>query len=308
MATVTPRAALSLRNVLVATDFSSCSERALLHAVAVAHHFGSMLHVVHVVNPTVFTLCPPEGYIAVQESTLHVSELARDDARNMMASVLRQTHCEDVKFRTHVDWGITSEMLCAEIEQERIDLAVVGTHAKRGLRRLVMGSVAEEVFRHAPCPVLTVGPNSWRSDPQTVQLKHILFPTDLSADSQRAVPLITAIAAEFKASLTVMHVIKTMSAAAANDAARVISDVEQRMREMIGNSVASGIALNFRVEFGDIVSTVLEVADRTETDLIAFGLRAPDYYADRLPWLHAYDVICEAHCPVLSLRGLSLRN
>jgi len=307
MASIAPQAALAIRNVLIATDFSPCSERALLHAVAAAHHFGSTLHVVHVVNPSMFVYAPPEGYVAGPESMLRVSDLAHDDAQKMMTAVLRRVHCEDMKFVTHVDHGVAGEMLCSEINRDHIDLAVVGTHARRGLRRIVMGSVAEEVFRHAPCPVLTVGPKSWRSDPQTVQLKHILFPTDLSPDSLRAVPLVTGVAADFGATLTFLHVIESLDRSAAGDRARIVESIEDRMREMMKIGVPTGAAVNFRVEFGDIVKTALEIADRTQTDLIAFGLKAPDYYADRLPWMHAYDVICEARCPALSLRGSSTR-
>jgi nucleotide-binding universal stress UspA family protein len=308
MATMAPQAALALRNILIATDFSSCSERALLHAVAVAHRFGSTLNVVHVVRPVMFAFCAPEGYMGVPEAEAQAMDLARHDARKMLSRVLRRTHCEDVKCVTRVQLGIVGETLSAIIEREHIDLAVVGTHAKTGLRHLVMGSVAEDVFRHAPCPVLSIGPYSWRAEPQSVQLKHIVFPTDLSADSLRAVPFVKGIAAEFGASLTVMNVVPQLNSAAAADKPRVLAAIEERLRDMMNVGGPWTCVTNFSVTFGDVVDEVLETARRSHADLIAFGLKAPDYYADRLPWMHAYDLICQAECPVLSLRGPSGRD
>lgn len=308
MATMAPQAALAIRDILIATDFSSCSERALLHAVAAAHRFGSTLNVVHVVRPAMFVFCAPDGYMGVPEAEAHAMNLARNDARKMLSDILRRTHCEDVRCVTRVQLGMVGETISAIIERDHIDLAVVGTHAKTGLRHVVMGSVAEDVFRHATCPVLTVGPYSWRAVPESVQLKHIVFPTDLSADSLRAVPFVKGIAAEFGASLTVMNVVPQLNSAAAADKSRVLAAIEERLHDMMNAGGPWTSAIQFRVTFGDVVDNVLETARRTHADLIAFGLKAPDYYADRLPWMHAYDIICQAECPVLSLRGPSSRD
>src|SRR5581483_6476065 len=138
MPTLAPQAALALRNILLATDFSPCSDRALLHAVAAAHRFGSKLHVVHVIRPAVFSFCPPEGYMGVPEAEAHAMELAGDDAEKMMSEALRRTHCEDVKYDTRVQLGLVGETLTALIERDHIDLVVLGTHGKSGLRHVVM--------------------------------------------------------------------------------------------------------------------------------------------------------------------------
>jgi nucleotide-binding universal stress UspA family protein len=308
MAATTPQAALALRNVLFATDFSPCSERALLHAVAVAHLYGSTLHLVHVLQPALFSLIPPEGYPGTCEAEKLAMDLARADARKLVAAVLCRTHCEGLNNRIWVNLGLAGETLCAIIQREHIDLAVVGTHGRTGLRKVVLGSVAEDVFRHASCPVLTVGPHSWRSDPQSVHLKHVLFPTDLSADSARALPIAMAIAAKFDATVTILHVVERLDAEAAHDKRCVASALEERMLKMVSSAGPMPQGIVARVGFGDVADTVMETADRIGVDLIAFGLRAPDTYVDRLPWMHAYKIVCEAACPVLSLRGASVRE
>ena len=304
MATV-PQAALALKNILIATDFSPCSDRALLHAVAVAHRLGSTLHMVHVVPPALFSLLPPDAYMNSPELQNAAADQARDQTEQKIAAVLRDSHCEEVKHKTWVQLGAVGEMIRVLIDREHIDLAILGTHGKTGLRRIIMGSVAEEIFRNAPCPVLTVGPHSWRSDPQTVHLRHILFPTDLTPASASALPLVIAIANNFNARLTMLHIVERMEADAELDRLRVINAIEQQMQEMVWEYGPVNAGAEFRVQFGDVASSVIDAASRLEVDLVAFGLKAPDTYTDRLPWMHAYKIVCEVACPVLSLRGES---
>lgn len=301
MAATAPQVALAIRNVLVATDFSPCSNRALRHAVAAAHHFGATLHLVHVVQPGMFNFVPPEAYMGAAQALERAVELTRVEADARLADVLHETHCENLRHRTWVDVGGVAEMLKATIRREHIDLAVVGTHGRTGLSKFALGSVAEEVFRHAVCPVLTVGPRSWDSDPQAARLKHILFPTDFSTDSAAALPLAMAIAADFGARVTMLHVVGRLESDAAHDQARVVSALEARMREMAGARV------DCQVAFGEVADQVIEKAASLGADLVAFGLKAPETYVDRLLWMSAYKVVCEVACPVLSVRGRSQR-
>lgn len=308
MIATVPQAAIALRNVLIATDFSPCSERALLHAVAAAHHFGSTLHLVHIVHPAMFSICPPEAYMGITEAENLALNLALADTQKMVADVLHRTHCEDVQYRTYARLGAPGEMLRSIIEREHIDLAVVGTHGRTGLRKIVMGSVAEDVFRHASCPVLTVGPYSWRSAPQSIRLGHVLFPTDLSAESASALPFVMAIAAEFGANLTMLHVIERLEGEAAHDRLRVVAALEEQMRQIASGVEPMPPKTTFQVEFGDIAEVVMQAATGLEVDLIAFGLKPPSTYVDRLPWMNAYKIVCEASCPVLSLHGAFARQ
>jgi nucleotide-binding universal stress UspA family protein len=302
MTTIAPQAALALRNILIASDFSPCSERALMHAVAAAHHFGSTLHMLHVVDTQFSWYSSPEGFASTPEAAL---EIARNDARKSVMEALERTHLENTKHRTHIEVGSVSATLHNFIKREHIDLAVVGTHGRTGLSRMVLGSVAEELFRHADCPVLTVGPHSRRTDPQTLEMKHILFPTDLTRESARALPLVRGIAAEFGARLSVMHVVEHLEGEAAHDRPRVISVLEQKMRDMVSAEGAMPAAVDFIVEFGGVAENVIATSAQKRVDLVAFGLKAPDTYVDRLPWIHAYRIVCQVGCPVLSLRGVS---
>lgn len=307
MAATAPQVAVAIRNVLVATDFSPCSERALLHAVAAARHFGSTLHLVHVVQPGMFTFVPPEAYMGTSQALERALELSRAEADARLADVLGRTHCERLRHHTWVDVGAVGETLRALIRREHIDLAIVGTHGRTGLRKIVLGSVAEDLFRNAPCPVLTVGPHSWDSDPQTVRLKHLLFPTDFSEASAQALPLATALARDFDAHVTMLHVVEHLESDAAHDRPRVVNALREQMFEMVVSAGPMPPGIDFQVGFGDVAEVVIETATALGVDLVAFGLKAPVTYVDRLPWMHAYKVVCEVGCPVLSLRGRSGR-
>jgi nucleotide-binding universal stress UspA family protein len=303
MSATIPQAALALRNILLATDFSSCSDHALLHAVAIAHHYGSTLHLAHIVQPALFSMLPPDGYMGTVEAENVTVEKARADAHKLLTDVLRSTHCENLKHHTWVQLGVIGETLRAIIQREHIDLIIVGTHGRTGLRKVVLGSVAEEIFRHASCPVLTVGPHSWRSNPPAVHLQRVLFPTDLSADSARALPITIAIASKFSAPLTLLHVVERLDSEAAHDRLRVIAALEEQMREMVLSAGPMPPDTTFQVAFGDVADCIIDSAASLRVDLVAFGLKAPDTYVDRLPWMHAYKVVCEVACPVLTLRG-----
>ena len=102
--------------------------------------------------------------------------------------------------------GIVWEELQSVISQERIDLLVLGTCSQPGIKQLTLGSVAQRVFRDATCLVLTVGPNSYPFDSSRTSLK-FLFPTDFGESSLRALPYAISFANQFRAKLTLLHVV-----------------------------------------------------------------------------------------------------
>jgi nucleotide-binding universal stress UspA family protein len=143
-----------LNNILVATDFSECSAAALNYGRALARQFGARLHVLHVVEMAVTGGFGIDGYVGPMvdmQSTIEESEKAQlealitaDDRAALGAKTIIRS------FET------PARAIDEYARAERIDLIVIGTHGRRGLSHLVMGSVAEKVVRSAFCPVLTV--------------------------------------------------------------------------------------------------------------------------------------------------------
>jgi nucleotide-binding universal stress UspA family protein len=145
---------LRIKNILVATDFSECSESALTYGRALAHRFSARLHVLHAVE-----IMPPDvvgmgGFVSA------VPQLQADlekGAREQLERTLSEDDRRELAAVTVLTTGETPAHAIDEYAtKSEIDLIVIGTHGRRGLSHIVMGSVAEKVVRTSPCPVLTV--------------------------------------------------------------------------------------------------------------------------------------------------------
>jgi nucleotide-binding universal stress UspA family protein len=176
----------------------------------------------------------------------------------------------------------------------------VGTHGRTGLSKLVLGSVAEEVFRKAPCPVLTVGPHAPMARPGS-GLQAVLFATDFSADSARALPYALSAAREFGAELTLLHVLEPGEEMAGDRAGRD-ARLQERLQQMLG-SEAGQVRVRTELAGGDPAERIVEAAAQRGAGFLVLGLKAPQMFADRLPWLYAYRIVSQAPCPVLTVRG-----
>ncbi|HVQ16476.1 MAG TPA: universal stress protein [Vicinamibacterales bacterium] len=144
---------IALKHVLVATDFSEASDAALLYGRTMAMKFGATLHVVHIAD-NVFThafgpesagLLPTIQTDIEEAARRRLSELSIDSDRSGPPTRSMVLTASAPAFAI-VDYATDND----------IDLIVMGTHGRKGLQRVVLGSVAEKVVRMAPCPVLTI--------------------------------------------------------------------------------------------------------------------------------------------------------
>jgi nucleotide-binding universal stress UspA family protein len=189
------------------------------------------------------------------------------------------------------------------IRDNRIDLIVVGTHGRRGLEKLLLGSVAEEVFRLAPCPALTVGPKTLPMRSRDVELSHILYPVAFVPDPSAAAAYAVSLAEEYHARLTFMKVFEgTVPAPELKDG------VEEPVRHWMDDHVPIRSDLRkrtcFEPGFGPAAETILKFAADRAVDLIVMGVKRLDpIMAAHLPQSDtAYAVVRCAQCPVLTVR------
>jgi nucleotide-binding universal stress UspA family protein len=150
---------MEIRHLLVPTDFSESSRRALDEAVGLAQTFGAKLTLLHVVELP--------SYVTDGHTPVHVSTALRDDlqghAQQELAKLPPGGSGAPVEIVRRVVVGAPHQQILAAAVAERVDWIVMATHGRTGLSHLVMGSVAERVVRTAPCPVLTIRPVSGRS-------------------------------------------------------------------------------------------------------------------------------------------------
>jgi nucleotide-binding universal stress UspA family protein len=144
---------IDLRRVLAPTDFSEHSHNALKYAVALAEKFGAELHLLHVVQdigilvPDLVTAAPPM-LPSVDQMTAA--------ARNALDRLEKDNQLGRLQVHKHVGQGQPFYEIIRLAREANIDLIVLGTHGRSGLKHVLMGSVSEKVVRKAPCPVLTV--------------------------------------------------------------------------------------------------------------------------------------------------------
>jgi nucleotide-binding universal stress UspA family protein len=145
---------ITLKNILVATDFSEPSDAALLYGRALAKNFNATLHVVHVVGNVSSLVYGADAYAV---SVPELQQEVEDAARKQLADLLVDNDEHPIETRRAVLTSNAPALAIVEYAgRERIDLIVTGTNGRGGVAHLLMGSVAERVVRTAPCPVLTV--------------------------------------------------------------------------------------------------------------------------------------------------------
>ncbi|MGA7847476.1 MAG: universal stress protein, partial [Terriglobales bacterium] len=126
-------------------------------------------------------------------------------AEQKLAALVGSESFKGIRHKELIKEGEVAEVLSKLVSNYEIDLIVIGTGGRKGLGKLLLGSVAEEVFRNAECPVLTVGPNAsrWLANGN---LRHILYATDFGPESLHGLPYAISLAEENRARLTLLHV------------------------------------------------------------------------------------------------------
>ena len=290
-------AEISLKRVLLATDFSPASESAMRHGLSIARRYGATADIVHIVDSLGYRLTG--GDVLAQ-----AVDLAQRDLANFEASLLQKGLLRDVPHHMLAEScsGEVWEALCRLVRQYNVDLIVLGTHGHTGIKKFSLGSVAEQVFRHCPCPVLTVGPYVAPGILADGPPQHILFPTDFSPESLQALPFAISTARECEAELALLHVVQGMGEAKL-DHNRIMEVIRNRLQSLIPNDVKLSHPPLYLIEEGEPALSILDSAAAHRIDLIVLGLRSPEGPNQGSVWRYAYEIVCQAQCPVLTLRS-----
>jgi len=290
---------IALKNVLFATDFSPCSKAALPYALAIAHQYGARVCGAHVLNADDYLFFGPE----VWPAHLQQEEQLQQDALAQLEEQLRGVPHEAV-----CAVGGVWDVLCRIIGEHDIDLVVVGTHGRSGLGKFFVGSVAEEVFRRADCPVLSVGPNVRSNPDRGIQFRHILFATDFSGYSLAALPYAVSLAEEDQAQLVLLHVVEEPEASIAN-LQGVKASLMRRLQGLVPPEAEPWCQTDCLLEFGEQFARpaerILEIAGEQAADLIILGVRPVHGKLGLVTHLASTtaQILTQAACPVLTVRG-----
>jgi universal stress protein A len=147
---------MRVRSILLPTDFSECASYALSYATSLARQFKASIVCVHVVEPVV----PTVGYTGITEPLpiADISDQLEDSATRELPKIAECEECAGLEMEEVIVHGDAAAEIVRVARERGVDLIVIASHGRTGLGRILFGSTAEEVVRHAPCPVLVVKP------------------------------------------------------------------------------------------------------------------------------------------------------
>lgn len=295
MPQVDTKTCLALNNILFTTDFSDASRNAWPVALAIARRYQSSLFIANVIEQLPITSVPMDAMPPDIERD-------RDRAQKRMNEFLRFDSLQGIKSEVILEPGFVWPVVQKIVEDKHIDLVVLGTHGRGAFQRLFMGSVAEQIFRHASCPVMSIGPHVKPTLGQYDRVERILFATDFSAGSTHALQYALAFAEERDARLLLLHVVQPPGVPI-DVADQLLAESEIKLRSLIPAEAMPAKRPVFVSLVGAPADMILSLADREKIDLIVMGMHKPQAFASHWPFEVGGQVIAHAWCPVLSVRA-----
>jgi len=292
---------LKIERILCPMDFSEFSVRAYDYAQSLAKHYNARLYVEHVVQPLTTTYPYYPFPDVVNDAYWSVSEQAQGQLRELLKSHTR----DGIQPELVVERGVVSQTILLFSEKESVDLIVMGTHGRHGVDHLTMGSVTEKVLRKAQCPVLAVRRPAhdfvvpgYEQDP--VQLHKILFCTDFSEHSDRALTYAVSMAMEYNAELTLLHVLEHLPAS--DNLEEETAKTIQRLEVPIPSEARNWCTIKSVVRVGRPYQEVIQLALESRIDLVIMGVRCRSALDLALFGSTTQRVLQLGPCPVLAVR------
>jgi nucleotide-binding universal stress UspA family protein len=294
MSTATqPKLQLSIKNILFATDFSAASEAALPYALELARKYGSKIFITHVIEPLA-NIGIPLDPLPDEENEI------RAEAGEKMRRFSDDVFFGSVPHEPVLRRGYILDVLRGVIAERKIDLLVIGTHGRPGLALLVLGSIAEEILRKSPIPVITIGPHVLPFTADHSRIGTVLFATDFSQASARALPYAYSMAQENNARLLALHTVRPVIAEGVDFTEEAIRSAERQLQDFVPR--LPGLNVEYLVRPDSAGDGILTVAHYEHADLIVMGTHAGSAASAHAPWATVHRVVSHAQCPVLTVR------
>lgn len=287
MATIHP-IAVTFGRILVPTDFSDISQRALEYAKVIAKGANSELLVVHVSAPAGLITSPEAAWIDMAEIQSQQEEQLEQSGADLRS--------EGYRARTISVTGPLYDELLSTVKEHKVDLMVVGTHGKKGLERLLLGSDAEALLRQAGCPVLSVGPAVPDLQGKTWRIREILCATTLAPSAAEIVAYAQKLAAWHEAELVLFHV---KDPNAEDDVG--YASFEAAFRQFTSEGLGKYSWLRTRLATASAGATIVDLATQRGSDLIVMGAHVASPVATHLARGTVGEVAAHAPCPVMTL-------
>jgi nucleotide-binding universal stress UspA family protein len=291
MAQLTSPVGLSLKNILVVTDFSAASLSTLTCVVPIARESDSMVHILHVIRLPQIAIASPE---AEENMRLQI----RMDAERQLGAL--ETGVATVPHKMWLREGDVWASVEDLVRSEHIDLIALGASGESDFKKFFVGSVAEEIIRKGMCPVLSVGPRAFTT-PDHAPLAQLLYITNLWEESHDGLQYAIELAIRYNSRLLLLHVIEQEEPKQSDH--EWLNAFRRIMRNLLPESAANlREEPVLRVEVAkNTTARILQVADEIRADLMVMDVRPEEAWATHLRD-KVYEIISWANCPVLTVR------
>lgn len=289
---------IALKNIVYLTDFGPPSQAALPFAVTIAREFGAKIHALHVLLPEPYLYSSPASEVVAARAQTEYAETEMKRVDELLAEVAHEVTVAR-------GFGVWDALQHAVADCDA-DLLVLGTHGRTGAERLLMGSIAEEIFRRSSIPVLTIG-LAVRSDPNSVaRFGKVLFATDFTPAATAAAPYAISLAQEHEARLILLHVVRDRAQAPGKEIIEATAaHVMYELREIVPESAELWCRPEAVIEYGDPATRILAAAKERGADVIVLGVRNAKGRLGAATHLErdvAHKVVAHATCPVLTVQ------
>jgi nucleotide-binding universal stress UspA family protein len=292
---------LEIKLILCPIDFSEFSVRAYQHALSLAEHYRAKLVAQHVVELWRY---PYADYAASLGDYERFGQALREGGSERLQEFVKNHTHDKIQPELVVHEGIAPDSILSFAQAQKTDVIVMGTHGRRGFDRLMLGSVTDRVMRRAPCPVLAVGKPSHASmaaDEERHHPRHlsrILFCTDFSENSERALKHAISLTSEYDAELTLLHVLEKVPRPAR--AAETIAAATEQLEKLIPAEERKTIKIATAVRIGKAYEQIIQFAQESQIDLAILGVRGGGGLDLAIFGSTTYRVMQLGPCPVLA--------
>lgn len=297
---------IQFKQILCPVDLSESSMRAFAHAAAIARWYNAQLTVLHVVP----TFDPVQVRAGLGNPVQIVTPMPREEVLEELTRTL-QLDTAAPGATVAAEAGDPQAVIVDQAVSTRADLIVMGTHGRRGFRRLLLGSVTEAVLREAPCAVMTVPAHEAAGGAEAVTFSRILCPMDFSPSALLALGFALDLARQANGKVRLLHVLEWLAEEEPRASAHfnvpeyrrhMIADAQERLDALVADESRTWVEIDDAVVPGRAHREILQAAE--PADLIVMGAQGRGGLGLALFGSTTQQVVRGAACPVLTVRGL----
>jgi len=294
---------LKIKLILCPVDFSEFSVTAYRYALSVAEHYQAKLVVQHIVELWRY---PSASFAASASLYDEFCQAVCESGKEKLQGLVKNHTHDGVQLELVVHQGMAPDSILSFAQTLKADGIVMGTHGQRGYDRLMLGSVTDRVMRSSSCPVLAV-----RNPPRDLKatdrdgrhvyrLRQILFCTDFSENSERALNYAISATEEYDAELTLLHVLEEVPSPAKTE--KAIAAATEQLDKLIPREERKTLKIKTAVRIGKPYRQIIQFAVEEQIDMVAMGVRGRGALDLAVFGSTTYRVMQLGPCPVLAVR------